>query len=206
MNPAARLVAMVAGGANGEPGWVVLVRRVSVSIMRRHAVMHRQLLIWSLVLALSAAFAVPAIAFAAGPTIVGPVHETSTTKLAKCDGFTIIVESDFEFTLRLFFDEDGNLDRIEETVSGTDTFVNSKTGKAIAAPFHNTAHLNFEAGTGAFAGVIFKVTVPGAGAIFLDVGRLVLDLESDELTFKAGPHQFFDGDLDALCAALAGEP
>lgn len=168
--------------------------------------MRRQLLGWSLVLALFTAFGVPSITSAARPVIVGPEHEERTTQLAKCDGFTIIVESELDFTARVFLDEEGHPIKVEESVSGTDTFINSKTGKAIAAPFRNNELLDLEEGTGAFVGVFFKVTVPGAGAIFLDVGRLVLDLESGEFTFEAGRHQFLDGDLDALCAALIGEP
>ena len=91
-------------------------------------------------------------------------------------------------------------------MSGTDTFINSKTGKAIAAPFHNNVLIDPQTRFGANAGVIFKVTVPGAGAVFLDVGRLVTNQAGTEITFQAGPHQFFDGNLGGLCAALAGQP
>ena len=52
-------------------------------------------------------------------------------------------------------------------------------------------------------GVVFRITVPGSGAIFLDVGRFIIDLDDDSLVFLAGQHQFLEGDLDGLCAALS---
>jgi hypothetical protein len=35
----------------------------------------------------------------------------------------------------------------------------------------------------------------------MDVGMITTDRE-DNVYFRAGPHQFFDGDFEALCAAL----
>jgi hypothetical protein len=55
---------------------------------------------------------------------------------------------------------------------------------------------------GANSGVAFRLVVPGAGAVFLDVGRTVLDRQGN-VYFEAGPHQFLDGDFAGLCAALA---
>ena len=168
--------------------------------------MRTQLLVWSLMVASLTAFAVPSVVFAEEPVVLGPIHEEGTDRFAKCKGFTILDEYVLDYTLRQFFDRDGNLIKMEETVSGTDTFINSRTGKAIAAPFHNNVLIDPETGFGANAGVIFKVTVPGAGAVFLDVGRIVTNQAGTEITFEAGPHQFFDGNLDGLCAALAGKP
>jgi hypothetical protein len=53
------------------------------------------------------------------------------------------------------------------------------------------------------AEVISRLTVPGSGAVFLDVGRIVTNQASTVITFQAGPHQFVDGDFAGLCAALA---
>jgi len=165
-----------------------------------------QLLAWSLVLAFVTAVALPSVVFAVEPVVVGPIHEEGRERFANCKGFTILDEYVLDYTLRQFFDQDGRLVKMEETVSGTDTFINSKTGKAIAAPFHNNVLIDPQTRFGANAGVIFKVTVPGAGAVFLDVGRLVTNQAGTEITFEAGPHQFIDGDLDGLCAVLAGNP
>jgi len=51
-------------------------------------------------------------------------------------------------------------------------------------------------------GSTFKIIVPGAGAVFLDVGKFIIDFENG-LEFLAGRHDFFDGDVAALCAVLA---
>jgi hypothetical protein len=99
--------------------------------------MRTRLLACSLVLASLIAFAIPSVVSAVEPVILGPIHEEGTDRFAKCKGFTILDEYVLDYTLRQFFDQDGNLVKMEETVSGTDTFINSKTGKAIAAPFHN---------------------------------------------------------------------
>src|SRR5215212_8150700 len=165
--------------------------------------MRTQLLAWSLVLAFVTAVALPSVVFAVEPVVVGPIHEEGRERFAKCKGFTILDDYVLDYTLRQFFDQDGNLVKMEETVSGTDTFINSETGKAIAAPYHNNVLIDPEADLGASAGIIFKVTVPGAGAVFLDVGRIVTNQAGDIITFEAGPHQFFEGDFAALCAALA---
>jgi hypothetical protein len=45
--------------------------------------------------------------------------------------------------------------------------------------------------------------VPGSGAVFLDVGRVIFDFDEVRLVFLAGQHQFFEGDVEGLCAALS---
>jgi hypothetical protein len=139
------------------------------------------------------------------PQVIGPIHDEGIDELFACTafGFTVLDDFTLDFTLRWFTDKDGNRVKGVEQVSGIDTFINSETGKAIAAPYHNNVLIDPEVGLGASAGIIFKVTVPGAGAVFLDVGRIVTNQAGDIITFEAGPHQFFDGDVDALCAALA---
>jgi hypothetical protein len=144
-------------------------------------------LAWSLVLGSLIALAIPSVVSAVEPVVLGPIHEEGTDRFAKCKGFTILDEYVLDYTLRQFLDQDGNLVKMEETVSGTDTFINSKTGKVIAAPFHNNVLIDPQTRFGANAGVIFRVTVPGAGAVFLDVGRLVTNQAGTEITFEAGP-------------------
>jgi hypothetical protein len=108
-----------------------------------------------------------------------------------------------DFTLRWLTDKDGNQVKGVEQVSGTDTFINAATGKSIAAPFHNNVLIDPLVGLGASTEILSKVTVPGTGVVFLDVGRIVTNQAGNIITFEAGPHQFFDGDFDALCTALA---
>ena len=105
-----------------------------------------------------------------------------------------------------FYDDNGDLIRVVEQINGTDTFVNSVTGKQFTSKFQNTEHIDATAQTIAVTGVIGRLTVPGSGAVLLDVGRIVIDvtLPEPEVTFQAGPHQLVNGDdLPELCEALA---
>jgi len=165
--------------------------------------MRTHLLAWSLVLALLTAFAVPSGSFAAKPMVSHEHVEGDPEPIAECESFTILIQSSYDLTERRFFDRKGTLTKLEGSASGTDTFINSETVKAIEAPFRNNFLGDPQTPQRASTGVIFKVTVPGAGAVMLEIGRLVF--QAGELVFQAGPQQFSDGDLDALCAALAGE-
>jgi len=142
-------------------------------------------------------------AWAARPEVIGPIHDEGEAPLGDCGTFQIIDRYTLSFTLRFMYDRNGTLVRIEEQVRGTDTFINSVTGKSIPTKFANAVHIDPATGLGANTGVIFRVTVPGSGAVLLDVGRIVTNRAGDIITFRAGPHQFFDGDLAGLCKALA---
>jgi hypothetical protein len=142
-------------------------------------------------------------AAAAKPEVDGPFHDEGTEPFANCgEEFQILDRYVLDFTIKWFSDKDGNRVRGVEQVSGIDTFINSVTGKEIAAPFHNTVIIDPTTATGANNGVIYRVTVPGSGLVFIDAGRIVTNQAGTEITFQAGPHQAFDGDLAGLCAAL----
>jgi hypothetical protein len=140
------------------------------------------------------------------PVVIGPETDAGLAEgIIDCGAFLVDDRFELTFTLRLFFDKNGDLVKGVEQVSGTDTFINASTGKEIPTRFHNNVLIDFttDPPLGANAGIIFKVTVPGAGAVFLDVGRIVTDQSGEIIAFEAGPHQFFDGDFDGLCAVLA---
>ncbi len=67
--------------------------------------------------------------------------------------------------------------------------------------FDNTVLVDTITHEGTTSGIVFRVVVPGAGAVLLDVGRIT-PKRSGEILFEAGPHQFFDGDLAGAYAAL----
>ena len=165
--------------------------------------MNIRLIASSLILVSLMAFPPLSVAAADGPVVEGPIHEEGTTVLADCGSFQVLDVSELNYITRLFFDNEGNLVKIVEQVWGTDTFTNSVTGKAYPMDFHDTVVIDSATAPSqaALIGVIFRLIVPGAGAVFLDVGRIVLDRQGN-VYFQAGPHQFFDGDLEALCTAL----
>jgi hypothetical protein len=140
------------------------------------------------------------------PVVIGPETDAGLAEgIIDCGDFLVDDRYELTFTLRLFFDQDGNRIKGVEQVSGTDIFINATTGKEIPTRFHNNVLIDFttDPPLAANTGIIFKVTVPGAGAVFLDVGRIVTDRTGEIIAFEAGPHQFFDGDVAGLCAALA---
>ena len=135
------------------------------------------------------------------PIVVGPVHDEGSVFFADCGSFQIFDEYSANFTVRRMRDRHGNVIGLIEEVWGVDTFVNSVTGERIAAPYHNNTFVDFATRRGTIAGIIFKAIVPRVGPVFMDIGRLIIDRE-DNVFFSAGPHQFADGDFEALCAAL----
>lgn len=147
--------------------------------------------------------AFPAQAHAGAPIVIGPAHEEGVEPIADCGSFDVLDEYSIDYVLRVHVDANGDPIRGVEQVQGTDTFVNSVTGKRIPTKFANSVKIDFEAGLGATSGIIYRVTVPGMGAVFLDVGRIVTNQSGDIVAFRAGPHQFFDADFSRLCAALA---
>jgi hypothetical protein len=144
------------------------------------------------------------VARAAGRTDTeAPVPLTGVVELFDCGGFVILDEFNLVFRIRNFYDKAGDFIRFVEQVSCTDTFVNSVTGTRLPSPFHNSTILDVRTGQVANHGVFYKAIVPGAGAVLLDVGNVVFDLDTGETVFRAGPHQAIDGDFAALCQALA---
>lgn len=66
------------------------------------------------------------------------------------------------------------------------------------------ARWNWEDGTIADLGMYFRITLPGQGVVFHQAGRAVIDIATMEILFSAGPRDFDDGNVAALCAAFAG--
>jgi len=162
-----------------------------------------RLLVVSLAVVALVALAKPASVAADAPEVIGPIHDEGLVELLDCGSFKVLDQYVLNFTLRLFSDKSGNLVRLEEHVWGSDTLINSVTGKRYTGRFANNVQIDPALGLGANAGVVFRLTIPGAGAVFLDVGRIVSNQAGTIITFQAGPHQFFNGDTAGLCAALA---
>jgi hypothetical protein len=160
----------------------------------------RFILLLASLLALTSA----SVAFADGPVVNGPNHYEGSDELWDCGSFKIIDYYVLNVTGRIFYNESGTVDHVVDQLDGTDTFTNSVTGKAYTGNFHNTLTISSRAHGRGFvqAGVIYHLTVPGAGAVLLDVGAIVFRPDGGVFMF-AGPHQVLEGDLDGLCAVLA---
>jgi hypothetical protein len=140
------------------------------------------------------------------PLHLGPFHFEGTEVLADCGTFQVLDHYVADLTVTQFLDDQGIRVRDVRQFSGTDTYINSATGKSITERFHNTLLVEYEAGIRTQivnSGVGYRLTVPGGGAVFLDVGRVVYDGQFNVVFWEAGPHHFLDGDFAGLCAAMA---
>ena len=146
-------------------------------------------------------------AFAVGkPLFFGPVPFESTGVIADCGTFQVLVSTQGRFSATIFLDAEGNWDRVKFDYHGTDTYTNSVTGKSFSDTFHNNNFETLEPHTLTTVGVAFRLTVPGGGAVFLDIGRVAFQFEPPfDILFEAGPHQWNTGanDVASLCAAMA---
>jgi hypothetical protein len=149
-------------------------------------------------------FGLAAGAWAASPSVVHMSGSFSgDDPIADCGTFEVRDEFTLNFRGIERYDREGNLVQVVEHIFGVDRLYNSVTGKSLKpASFNQGETVDIVEGQVKVSGVIFRITVPGSGAVFLDVGRFIIDFD-EGLVFLAGQHQFFEGDLDGLCAALS---
>jgi hypothetical protein len=138
-------------------------------------------------------------AFAAEPVFFGPFPEQGDAVIADCGSFQVLDSYDGYTSLRRWVNEDGSTSMAIFRHWGTDTLMNSVTGKAYSNSYDYNTIVNPPLAS--YVGSIYQITIPGAGVVLLETGRIVLDREGN-LYFEAGPHQLYDGNTAALCAAL----
>lgn len=141
-----------------------------------------------------------------GPAHFGPFPDEGTDAIADCGTFQVLDHWVSERSITRFYYDNGIRKRDIRHFSGTDTFINSLSGKSYTTTFHNTTFIDFDT-SGNFAGLTnsgigFRLTLPGGGAVFVDIGRFEVDAAGNVI-WEAGPHHFLDGDFAGLCAALA---
>lgn len=156
-----------------------------------------------LVLGLASLLANASPAQGANPPVTTSGVETGDAFLADCGAFDLRDSFVFDWNGKLFFDDAGNLTRIVEHVGGSDTFYNSVTGESVTGRINSGETIDFVNGTVTQNGVIGRITVPGEGVFFFDVGKYVIDFD-EGLIFLAGRHHaFFEEDYSKLCDLLA---
>lgn len=122
--------------------------------------------------------------------------------IADCGDLLVLDRHALTYRVARHFDLNGAKVRVIEHVVAADTLVNSATGVGYTTTARSTAVIDPQRDRAVFTGVIYRLAIPGAGAVFLDVGRVTADRQGN-VSFQAGPHQFYDGDVAGLCAALA---
>jgi len=135
----------------------------------------------------------------AGPPRHWRESETIVDQLADCGSFQLISETTID---RMFVERDGHPLLAHVAFTGV---IRTSTGEQVG--FEKAVaprSIDFEANTAAVVGLRYHIVFPGTGVVLIDVGRLVIDLETFEATFEAGQHPQWNGEEIDYCAALAG--
>ena len=112
---------------------------------------------------------------------------------------------------KIFFNQDGSINRVQEHLSGIDVMTNSNTGKQIYGNWTVNDEYFFGEEDGYIYrhGLPFHVTYPGLGNIVLDGGFLIVHywFENGDIYYEVeranGHFTYFYGDFEAVCAAMA---
>jgi hypothetical protein len=118
----------------------------------------------------------------------------------QCDGFQLDGEGLDRVRVAVFYDQEGVPVRTQIQIRYDGTLTNSLTGQTWRDPQYAMLQSDLLKGTDTFVGLIYNITVPGSGLVYIDAGRIVFSAEG--VIFEAGPHQFLNGSDQLLCAAL----
>jgi hypothetical protein len=151
---------------------------------------------------MSAANAMPPTRWTVGPLIFVGFY------VGNCGDFNILSDYGVHSDWVLYYDDAGNPVRLTRKVfveNGNAIYYNSSDPSYWLPGGNGEREVNtFDLvnRTVTTTAASFKVKLPGDGVIFMNAGRIVLDRVTGEVLFQAGQMDFYDGNLDALCAAL----
>ena len=121
-----------------------------------------------------------------------------------CGDFDVLLDFTEQGHFIVHFDKDGN--PVKQNVHfefPNDVYYNSANpGISFTSNARQNLHFDFVDNNLAIAGLVFKLTIPGQGVVFHEVGRVFIDLVTGDVLMQAGPADLSDGNFAALCAAL----
>jgi hypothetical protein len=79
--------------------------------------------------------------------------------------------------------------------------INEANGTTADLQQNLVVFVDLETGQETWAGLRIKGTMPGGGALILDVGRVVFDSSGTPI-FEAGQHQLIHEEFEDFCAAM----
>ena len=143
----------------------------------------------------------------AAPAQDSPLHLTEVVDDTFTDnqcGFPVTVHTVADLHHIVFFDAEGNVDRVITSVSQSETTL-SANGVVLRSAGAGATITEFKPEGGAESatthGLTTNFVVPGTGPIWIEAGRIVYLFAPRRPIFIAGV-RIFDG--QALCAALTG--
>jgi hypothetical protein len=116
------------------------------------------------------------------------------------NGQTIVEDFFVSVDVKTFKDNAGAVFMVEESVIQTGKiFLKDETNKVIYYENEHWKNMYKPNGTIMSPGIVMKVTIPGYGMVYKDIGltRFVWDegLQSLRISWQAGQHQFLDPDI-----------
>lgn len=156
----------------------------------------------------SIALAVVLLVVAVVPALAVPpdrmeFRSNPTYEVADCGSFKVMNHEKSTIRLTFFYDTEGNLVRVNQFWSGTDTLTNSETGASISSDFHNHAVFDETTATVRQSGIFWHAIVPHHGPVFFQTGQVVAigyDQPDPDVTFTGATIL----DETMLCSLLAG--
>ena len=116
-----------------------------------------------------------------------------------CDGYelTLVLGTNTRYTF--FYDKDGLLIADQFQNDGEVEIFRNDDAENILSGHRREIQRNHRDGTASITGGFVKVTVPGHGNMFFDVGRIEIDDSGNFTYFHGNNHDFFLNEVDALC-------
>ena len=127
-------------------------------------------------------------------------------ELGDCGDFVVRFNYWLDALLTFYYDDNGNVVRVTRKLfleNGGAIYYNAADPSywLPGAPgAREISTFKFE-GTSTITANVFRVTLPGHGAIFLNAGRIIIT-ENRDVLFQAGRMDYWNEGYDALCAAL----
>ena len=156
---------------------------------------------------LSTALAVPPLKGAIGPV------DIESEFIGDCGGYAVLANFTLGGHFVQQFDKDGIVRRVNTHLSFTESIYYGSYEADYSDPaFFLTGQgevqnerfeLDVSPPIVALTGGPYRVTVPGSGVIFQEGGRILINLATGEIISSSGPSDNLDGNVAALCAALA---
>jgi hypothetical protein len=115
-------------------------------------------------------------------------------------GFPIQVHDEGDVRIAFHFDKSGNIEWVNVTTSNYRiTLSNTANGISLWTP--SPEHIIETAFDTTNSGLVIRFVMPQVGLLTLDAGRVVFDNSGD--VSVSGPHMLLEGDVEALCTAMA---
>jgi hypothetical protein len=144
---------------------------------------------------------IPAGTTWAKPPEMGTDQFSGSGPLADCGDFVAYEYVDIDLRWVDFFDGEGNFVREQVYWTATGYAYNSEDD-TLRLPYSPLHYKETYTASGEHTIVGLWVNVPGEGRVWHDAGRVEFVDWGYDLAFAAGQHDYWEGNTDALCAAL----